>query len=50
MKSRIVIYMLTSSLNDQDRVRAYEYSELNEYIKKPLNAEELGAILEKHFA
>ncbi len=50
IKSRIVIYMLTSSLNDQDRAKAYEYPELNEYIKKPLNAKELEAVLEKHFS
>ncbi len=50
IKSRIVIYMHTSSLNDQDRAKAYEYPELNEYIKKPLNAKELEAVLEKHFS
>ena len=48
-KAKIVIYMLTSSLNAQDKVRASEYPDLTEYIRKPLNAKELEKILEKHY-
>ena len=50
MKAKIVIYMLTSYLNDKDKERANQFSDLTEYIKKPLNVKELGVILEKHFA
>jgi CheY-like chemotaxis protein len=49
MKAKIIICMLTSSLNDSDRQKSLEYKDLKEYLKKPLNAKELESLLEKHF-
>ena len=44
----IVIIMLTTSLNPDDRRRAESYSEINDFQEKPLTVEHLTQILAKH--
>ena len=48
-KAQIIIYMVTSSLNEKDRARANQFPELNGYINKPLNLEGLEEIILKYF-
>ena len=48
-KAKIVIVMLTTSLNPGDRDKAQTISEINEFATKPLNAEMLQGILRKYF-
>ena len=47
--AKIVITMLTSSLNQDDKDRALAIKEVSEYISKPLKREMLIDIIEKYF-
>ena len=48
-KGKIVIIMLTTSLNPSDREKAEEIKEITAFEKKPLSEEVLLAILAKYF-
>ncbi len=47
-KARIIIVMLTSSLNEKDRDRASTYKSLTDYISKPLDADSLQEVIKKY--
>lgn len=47
-KGKIIIIMLTTSLNDDDRIKAESYTEVLEFRQKPLTAEYLKEITKKH--
>ena len=48
-KAKIVIVMLTTSLNPADRDKAQTINEISEFAIKPLDPEMLHALLIKHF-
>lgn len=48
-RAKVVIVMLTTSLNPDDRKRAETIDVIDDFYQKPLTAEVLQAILEKHF-
>jgi CheY-like chemotaxis protein len=48
-KAKVVVMMLTTSENPEDKKRAALYSEITGFNSKPLTKEMLTAILEKHF-
>jgi CheY-like chemotaxis protein len=48
-KGRIVLFMLTTSLNPADRKRASTEKEVNGFRSKPLDQEMLEEILEEYF-
>jgi len=48
-KAKVVIVMLTTSENPEDKKRAAQYSEITGFNPKPLTGEILTEILEKHF-
>jgi CheY-like chemotaxis protein len=48
-KAKVVVMMLTTSENPEDKKRAALYSEITGFNSKPLTKEMLVAILEKHF-
>lgn len=45
----IVVVMLTTSLNPDDKEKARQYGEINGFNNKPLTTEMVGDILHKHF-
>lgn len=49
LKSKILIIMLTTSLNPGDRERALANAEVNEFQNKPLTVEMLQETIEKYF-
>lgn len=49
IKSKIVIIMLSVSLNPEDRKRAVENEEVNEFQNKPLTEELLKETVDKYF-
>ena len=49
LKSKVVIVMLTTSLNPDDRERALATKEVTEFQNKPLTIETLNEIIEKYF-
>lgn len=49
LKSKVVIIMLTTSLNPDDKERANTTKEVTEYQNKPLTVEILHETLEKYF-
>ena len=49
LKSEIVIVMLTTSLNPDDKKKAENFKEINSFIHKPLLIELLQEIVEKNF-
>ncbi|MES2287197.1 MAG: response regulator [Bacteroidota bacterium] len=49
LKAKIVIIMLTTSLNPDDKIRAMSYKELTEFENKPLTVEMLHETVEKYF-
>jgi CheY-like chemotaxis protein len=49
LKSKLVVIMLTTSLNPEDRNRAMKIEEVKEFQNKPLSVEVLEEILERHF-
>lgn len=48
-KAEIIIVMLTTSLNPEDKHRAENFKEIKEFMNKPLSVELLMEIYEKHF-
>jgi len=48
-KAKVVVMMLTTSENPEDKKRAALYPEITSFNSKPLTEEMLAAILEKHF-
>jgi CheY-like chemotaxis protein len=50
IKTKIVLIMLTTSLNPDDRNRAISYKEINGFNNKYLTAEMVLDVLSKHFA
>ncbi|MEM6523371.1 MAG: response regulator [Bacteroidota bacterium] len=50
LTKKIVICMLSSSVYKEDIEKAKSYSNVNEYISKPLTSERLIQIIEKHFS
>lgn len=48
-KGKIVVVMLTTSLNPDDSARAHEIPDISGFESKPLTAEKLERILKKHF-
>lgn len=48
-KAEVVICMLTTSLNPDDRKKAVEVDELKEFQNKPLTVEAVNHIMEKYF-
>lgn len=50
LKGGIVISMLTSSLNKQDKDKADKYQDVSDFITKPITKEHLDGILANHFA
>lgn len=49
-KGKIVMVMLTTSLNPDDELRAYKIPEISGFESKPLTTKKLDGILEKYFA
>lgn len=49
VKSKVVIIMLTTSINPDDRERALSSKEVTEFQNKPLSVELLHATVEKYF-
>ncbi len=49
-RAKVVLLMLTTSVNPEDRSRAERIKELTGFEVKPLVREKLQAILEEHFA
>ena len=49
LNKRVVICMLSSSVNVKDKERAFEYTEVNDYANKPLTSAELDKLVQKHF-
>lgn len=47
MNKSMPIYMVSSSIAPDDRIKANSYSEVNGYLEKPLNLEVLQKILEE---
>lgn len=47
---RIIVVMLTTSLFPEDKSKADETPEISGFENKPLTAEKIAAILDKHFA
>jgi CheY-like chemotaxis protein len=48
-KGNIVIIMLTTSLNPDDRLRSKDFPDVSGFENKPLTREKLEALLKKHF-
>lgn len=49
LKKRVVICMLSSSVNVKDRERAFSYKEVKDYANKPLTSTELEKLITTHF-
>ena len=48
-KAKIVVVMLTTSLNPDDRSRAESIEDIKDFVSKPLDETTLKDIIEKHF-
>jgi CheY-like chemotaxis protein len=48
-KGNIVIIMLTTSLNPDDRLRSGDFPDVSGFENKPLTREKLDTLLKKHF-
>ena len=49
-KSRMVIIMLTTSINPDDKDRAAQYGDIDDFLHKPLTVEMLFKVVEEHFS
>jgi len=49
MKSKVLVVMLTTSLNPEDKQKAMSFKEVDEFINKPLTTETLHKIVGKVF-
>ena len=50
LKSRVVVVMLTTSLNPSDKVRAMQSAEVSTYQSKPLTQAMLQSLVDQHFS
>lgn len=50
LKSRVVVVMLTTSLNPTDQTRATQSAEVNLYQSKPLTQAMLQTLVDQHFS
>ncbi|WP_323758123.1 response regulator [Roseivirga sp.] len=50
IKKQMVIVMLTTSYDPDDKERALQISEISEFEKKPMTFDMLDKIIEKHFS
>ncbi len=50
IQGRIIVVMLTTSLNPDDKEKAKSYNEINDFKNKPLTIKMLEEILQNHFA
>ncbi len=48
-KGNIVIIMLTTSINPDDRLKSNEFPDISGFENKPLTREKLDTLLKKHF-
>ncbi len=48
-KGKIIIVMLTTSLNPDDELKAKEFTEIAAFRNKPLTQQILESVIEKHF-
>ncbi len=48
-RKNILLYMLTTSMNDDDDVKSKEYSCVNGFMVKPLTVKSYSQIVNKHF-
>ena len=48
-KSKMVVFMLTSSLMPEDKKKALDAGEISDYLNKPLTADTVNSIVEKYF-
>ena len=48
-KAKVLIVMLTTSLNPDDKDKAENIDTINYFVNKPLNVEIVNEILDKHF-
>jgi CheY-like chemotaxis protein len=49
LKSSIIMIILTTSLNPDDKTRALQIKEVKEFINKPLSPEVVNELIDKHF-
>lgn len=49
LKSSIIIIMLTTSLNPDERARALQIEEVKEFMNKPLSPETIHELINKYF-
>jgi CheY-like chemotaxis protein len=49
-KGKIIIVMLTTSFNPDDKTKSLKYKEISGYKNKPLSSEILDEIMLKYFA
>jgi DNA-binding response OmpR family regulator len=49
IQSKIIICMLTSSLNDQDRIKVMQIGNVDYFMTKPLEEDQLLEIIDKEF-
>jgi len=50
VKEGMIIYMLTTSINPEDRQKAVEENIVSGFINKPLSSQALNDVFERHFA
>ncbi|WP_075342255.1 response regulator [Tenacibaculum agarivorans] len=48
-KGNLIIMMLTTSLNEEDKVKAKSYKEVSGFLNKPLSKDVLDGIIEQYF-
>lgn len=49
IKSKLVVMMLTTSLNPDDRKKADKYDSMSEFLNKPLTAQTVVELVDKYF-
>ena len=47
---KIIVYMVSSSINDRDIQHAKQYSEISDYVVKPIVPERLEDLLQQYYA
>lgn len=50
LSKRVVLCMLSSSVYKQDVDKAFSYSQVSDYVPKPLTSDSLAQLLKKHFS
>lgn len=49
-KASVIMAMLTTSLHEKDREKASKFIDLNSYMSKPLEKDQLMQVIERHWA